>query len=58
MNVNLKSFTFEFSDDRDQEAYLDLPDSTDADEDEMLRKAIAMSLEEQSRVIEEEEEEE
>jgi len=30
---------------------------TDADEDEMLRKAIAMSLEEQPRVIEEEEEE-
>ena len=35
-----------------------LPDPVDADEDEMLRRAIAMSLEEQSRVIVEEEESE
>ena len=38
---------------RDQEARFDLPAT--ADEDEMLRRAIAMSLEEQSRVAEEEE---
>ena len=34
-----------------------LPDPVDADEDEMLRRAIAMSLEEHSGVEEEEENE-
>ena len=45
----------EFSDVREQEQ--DLPAQVE-DEDEMLRRAIAMSLEEQSRVEEEESEEE
>ena len=53
-----KAFTCKFSDVRDQEAHFDLPAPVNEDEDEMVKRAIAMSLEEQSRVVEEEEGEE
>ena len=51
---SLKTFTFEFSKSKDQKLSFDMSGLVNEDEDEMLKRAIAISLDEQSAVVEEE----